>query len=257
FEPSARLTLKATSRQTIWAAVSRAIRAPSRVDRDLRFPTPALSPIVKNLLIGGADFKSETVIAYELGYRAQLGSKVSGSISTFYNDYNNVRSLSSSPPPAILGLPFFFENNLEGRTYGIELSANFQVLDWWRLHGGYNFLKEQIKVKPGRTDLNHALNETADPENQFSLRSSMDLSHNIELDGGFRWVDSFRFNNGGAPATIPNYFELDVRLGWSPRKDLEFSIVGQNLLHDHHLEYYTTPREEIRRSAYGKVTWRF
>ena len=257
FEPSVRLTLRATPRQTIWAAVSRAIRAPSRVDRDIRYPTPALSPIVKNLLIGGADFKSERVIAYELGYRAQLGAKVSGSISTFYNDYNNVRSLSSSPPPAILGLPFFFENNLEGRTYGIELSGNFQVLDWWRLHAGYNFLKEHIKVKPGRSDLNHALNETADPEHQFSIRSSMDLPQNIELDAGLRWVDSFRFNNGGAPATIPNYVELDVRLGWHPRKDFELSIVGQNLLHDHHLEYYTNPREEIRRSAYGKVTWRF
>src|SRR5258705_1663620 len=150
FEPSARLTLRATPRQTIWAAVSRAIRAPSRVDRDVRYPTPALSPIVQNLLIGGADFKSETVIAYELGYRAQLGSKDSCPTSTLFNDYNNVRSLSSSRPPAILGLPLFFDNNLDGRTYGIEFSAHFQVLDWWRLHGGANFLNEHNQVGHGR-----------------------------------------------------------------------------------------------------------
>ena len=85
----------------------------------------------------------------------------------------------------------------------------------------------------------------------------MDLPQNMELDAGLRWVDSFRFNNGGAPATIPNYVELDARLGWRPRKNFELSIVGQNLLHDHHLEYYTSPREEIVRSVYGKVTWRF
>src|SRR5258706_10565904 len=180
FEPSARLTLRATPRQTIWAAVSRAIRAPSRVDRDVRYPTPALSPIVKNLLIGGADFKSETMIAYELGYRPHLGSKVSGSISTFYNDYKNVRSLSFSPPPAILRLPLFFENNLEGRTYGIELSANFQVVEWWRLHGGYNFLQEHIRVKAGGNAIKHVLHQNAGPENQISIPSSLGFAHKIE-----------------------------------------------------------------------------
>jgi iron complex outermembrane receptor protein len=260
FEPSARFAWRATAQQTVWTAVSRAIRAPSRVDRDILLPTPALSPAIKNLLIGGAGFKSETVIAYELGYRAQLGSRVTGSISTFYNDYDNVRSTSPSPPPAFFGLPLVYTNNLEGRTYGIEVSTNIQALRWWRLHGGYTFLREHIKIKPGRTDFNNALNETADPENRFSIRSSMDLPQGFELDAGLRWVDSFRFNNSGKPDTVHDYFELDLHLGWHPTKHLELSIVGQNLLHDQHLEYVISspnPREEIRRGVHGKVTWRF
>ena len=258
-EPSARLAWTPTEQQTIWAAVSRAIRAPSRVDRDIRVPTPAFAPLINNVLIGGADFQSETVIAYELGYRAQLGSKFSASISTFFNDYNDVRSLSRSPPPSFLGLPFFYENNLEGETYGIELSANYRVFDWWRLHGGYDLLEEDIRVKSGRTDFNNARNETADPEHKFSIRSSMDLPQNIQLDAGLRWVDSFEFNNAGTPATVPAYFEMDARISWHPIKNLELSIVGQNLLHDHHLEYVISspPREEIVRSVYGKVTWHF
>jgi iron complex outermembrane receptor protein len=260
FEPTARLAWTATKRQTLWAATSRAIRAPSRVDRDLRLPTPALAPIIKNLLIGGANFRSETVIAHELGYRAQLGSKVSGSISAFHNVYDNVRSTSLSLPPALIGLPLFYENNLAGQTHGIELSVNYQALKWWRLHGGYNLLKEDIQVKRGHKDFNNALNETADPEHQFALRSSMDLSQAIELDAGLRWVDSFRFNNSGVAAIVGNYCELDARLGWHVNKDLEFSIVGQNLLHQHHLEYVISspnPREEIARSLYGRMTWRF
>ena len=258
-EPSARLAWTPTDQQTIWAAVSRAIRAPSRVDRDIRVPTPAFAPLINNVLIGGGDFQSETVIAYELGYRAQLGSKFSASISTFFNDYDDVRSLSSSPPPAFLGLPFFYKNNLEGETYGIELSANYRVFDWWRLHGGYDLLEEDIRVKSGRTDFNNARNETADPEHKFSIRSSMDLPQNIQLDAGLRWVDSFEFNSGGTPATVPAYFEMDARISWHPIKNLELSIVGQNLLHDHHLEYVISspPREEIVRSVYGKVTWHF
>jgi iron complex outermembrane receptor protein len=186
YEPGARLAWRPTDRQTFWGAVSRAVRAPSRVDRDIRLPTPAFSPVADNLLIGGDDFESETVIAYELGYRVQLGSKFFGSISTFYNEYDDVRSTSASPPPAAFGLPLFYENNLEGHTYGLELSANYQLLDWWRLRAGYTHLRENLRVKSGEFDFNNALNETADPKHQFSVRSSMNLPHNIEFDAGLR-----------------------------------------------------------------------
>jgi iron complex outermembrane recepter protein len=261
-EPSARIAWLPTAQQTLWAAVSRAIRAPSRIDRDVRLATPLLSPIVNNLLIGGANFKSETVVAYELGYRTRFGSKVSGSISSFFNDYDNIRSTSLSPPDPLFGLPFplFHENNLEARTYGVELSGNYQVHNNWRLHLGYNFLKEKVRVKPGKTDFNNALNETADPSHQVAFRSSADLARNLELDSAFRWVDSFQFNNSSVAEVVPDYFELDLRLGWRATKNLQLSIVGQNLLHDHHLEYVIAdpnPREEIVRSVYGKVTWRF
>jgi len=251
FEPSARLAWTPTEQQTIWAAVSRAVRTPSRVDRDIREP---VSPPF--ILAGESSFISETLIAYELGYRAQLGPKISTSISAFYNDYDHVRSLSFTPTTII---PLFFANNLEGETYGFEFSANYQILEWWRLHAGYDLLKEHIRVKPGQADINHAHNETADPENQFSLRSSMDLPANLELDAGLRWVGTLHNNNGATLGTVPSYFELDVRLGWRPTKNLELSIVGQNLLHDHHAEYgFPSPaREEIERSVYGKVTWQF
>jgi iron complex outermembrane receptor protein len=261
-EPSVRVAWLPTARQTFWGAVSRAIRAPSRIDRDVRLPTPLIAPIVTNLLIGGANFKSETVVAYELGYRAHVGSKVSGSISTFFNDYDDIRSTSLSPPDPLFGLPFplFHENNLEAHTYGVELSGNYQLQKNWRLHLGYTFIKEKVRVKPGKSDFNNALNETADPAHQVSFRSSTDLPRNFELDSAFRWVDSFVFNNSSAPAAVPDYFELDVRLGWRATKNLQLSLVGQNLLHDHHLEYVIAnpnPREEIVRSVYGKVTWKF
>lgn len=251
-EPNVRLQWNFTTNQMLWGAISRAVRTPSRVDRDIREPN-APTPV----LAGMPSFVSETLVAYELGYRAQLGTKFSASVSTFYNDYNNVRSLSSTPATIV---PLFFANNLEGDTYGAELSATYQVLDWWRLHGGYDFLKEHIHVKPGQIDLDNALNETADPQNQFSLRSSMDLPAQLELDSALRWVDKFTINNSGVPATVPSYFELDARLAWHATKNLELSIVGQNLLHERHLEYGVpgAPNtEEIVRSVYGKVTWRF
>ncbi|HWS61729.1 MAG TPA: TonB-dependent receptor [Steroidobacteraceae bacterium] len=251
WEPSGRLQWNVAADQMLWTAVSRAVRTPSRIDRDIREPNP-LTPI----LVGESSFRSETLIAYELGYRARLGSKISASLSTFYNDYDNVRSLSYTP---VTIAPVFFANNLAGDTYGAELSMDYQIIDQWRLHGGYDLLKERIHVKSGQFDFNKALNETQDPQQQFSLRSSVDLLRNIELDGGLRWVDKLIANNGGVPATVPSYFELDVHLGWHPIPKLELAIVGQNLLHSHHPEYglpIAIPnREEIQRSVYGKISY--
>ena len=260
YEPSVRLQLNLTPKQMLWGAVSRAVRTPSRIDRDLISQTGFPPPFPPAIFGGGPTFTSESVIAYELGYRAQLTSKVSTSVSLFYNDYDDIRSYTPGPAgfPSF-GFPLITHNNLVGETYGLELSATYQLLDWWRLHAGYDLLKENIRVKPGQVDFSAGLNETADPENQFSLRSSMDLPHNVELDAAWRWVDTLHNNNGPTPGTVPGYFEMDVRLAWHPVKNLELSVVGQNLLHNHHPEYGfpDSTREEIARSVYGKLAWQF
>lgn len=259
-EPSARLKWDITPKQMLWAAVSRAVRTPSRIDVALSEPGP--SSFLTILQGGGASYTSENVIAYELGYRAQLGPKVDTSISTFFNVYNDVRSTTTNSTLDVFHLPFpyYFQNNLEGNTYGLELGVNYQVLEGWRLHAGYDFLKEDIHVKPGQDDINDGLNETSDPEHQFQIRSSMDLPGRLELDSGLRWVDILRVNNGTTEATVPSYFELDVRLGWHATKNIELSVVGQNLLHDHHAEagFPGAPTtEQITRNVYGEVAFRW
>lgn len=259
-EPSCRLQWNFTPKQMLWTAVSRAVRMPSRIDRDLLQPTLLPPPFPESIISGGPDYASEILVAYELGYRAQLGAKLVTSISAFYNDYSDLRSLT---PGAAgfpkFGFPLVFHNNLEGETYGVEFSATYQLLDWWRLRGAYNLLKEDIRVKAGQVDFSNGINETADPEHQFSLRSSMDLSHNLELDAGFRWVDTLHNNNGPTAGTVPSYCELDIRVGWRPTKNFELSLVGQNLLHDHHPEYGfpSATRAEAGRSIFGKITWRY
>ena len=250
FEPSVRTEWEITPRHAIWAAVSRAVRMPSRFDRDLR--VPATSPI----LDGGPRFESETVVAYEAGYRARIGPRVLVSTAAFFNRYDKIRSVSPIPgAPA----PFYVENNVEGRTHGLELDSTCEVTPGWRLRAGYALLVESIRVKPGRIDRNNGLSEVADPRNQFSLRSSWDLPRRVELDAGVRWVDELRVNNGGMPAHVPAYWEMDVRLAWRPAEHLELSLVGQNLLHDQHREYGapSPTREEIERSLHAKIAWRF
>ncbi len=262
-EPSARVKWDVDNGQMLWAAVSRAVRMPSRVDEDEQLSTPKLDPFgYQALLTGSSDFVSEILIAYELGYRAEWNRKLSTSISTFFNNYTDIRSTGISPPNGLLDLPlpYVFQNNLLAQTGGVELTTDYQVLEGWRLHAGYDLLQENVWVKPGTTDINNALNETADPPNQVFLRSSMDLPGDLEFDPAFRWIDSIVYNNNGAAARVPSYAELDARLGWNLTSNLEISVTGQNLLHYEHVEYLvsgTNQNEWIQRSVYGKVTCRF
>jgi iron complex outermembrane recepter protein len=239
-------------KQMLWGAVSRAVRTPSRVDEDeVEAAPPRLT-----LIEGSPDFTSETVVAYELGYRAELGSQTSVSLSTYYNEYNDIRSTSITPRTVV---PFYFANNLAGETHGFELSGTYQALPWWQLRASYDLLKENIGVKPGQFDLNDALNETADPESQYAVASNMEVLKNVALNARLRWVDSLEINNGSTIGTVPSYFELNARLGWRVSKNLELSLVGQNLLHAEHVEYgFPSPtREEIQRTFYGKAVWRY
>lgn len=260
FEPNVRMQFDLPNAQTLWASVSRAVRMPSRIDRHVRLPTPNFSPVVDHLLIGGEDFISETVIAYEAGYRAQIAATLFSSLSAFYNVYDHLRSTTVSPPDPDFGLPFpfFYENNLEGETYGIEVTLTWQALEWWKLHTAYNYLEGDIRVKAGRADFNNALNETADPKHRFSLRSSMELTEDVTLDAGYRWIDGFTYNNAGTAEGFPGYQELEVSLGWTLSPTLRLSVTGQNLLHDKHEEYPISggTRVAIQRSVYGKLAMR-
>jgi iron complex outermembrane receptor protein len=78
----------------------------------------------------------------------------------------------------------------------------------------------------------------------------LDLPLHVEFDAGFRFVGSI------ANQKVPAYSELDMRWAWRPNPKLEFSVVGQNLLHDRHTEFGSpNNRKEIERSVYGKVVW--
>jgi iron complex outermembrane recepter protein len=268
FEPSARLQWNLESTQLLWAAISRAVRTPSRYDRDLLVPSglinaPPPFQFPTTYLKGSPDFLSETLLAYEVGYRAQIGPKLAASVSAFYNDYQHLRSTTATPTTAVYVFPYpiFFQNNLEGETHGLEISASYQMLEWWRLHAGYDLLQEHLHVRPGEVDATGATNETADPQQQVALRTSMDLPRNMTFDAALRWVDALHINSGPTSGpvvgTVPSYFELDSGIAWHATRSLELSLVGRNLLHAQHPEYgFPSPtREQIRRSVFGRITW--
>ncbi len=246
-EPSLRIRQEIGDNWMVWAAISRAVRVPSRVDRDITQGTP---PYLV-LLSGNPEFRSETVIAEEIGFRGKIGGKATTSISFFYNQYDYIRSTELEPDVIF---PLSFHNGLMGETYGAEVNITYQVADWWKLTTSYNLLREDIRVKEGKTDINNALNETADPEGQFLFRSSFELPFGISVNGSFRWVDDLPINNSGEQETVPSYSELDGMITWKTNKNLALSIAGRNLLNKEHVEYgIARPTQQaIQRSVYIK-----
>jgi iron complex outermembrane recepter protein len=243
-QPSARVNWRMSRSGTLWAAVSRALRTPSRIDRELF--APANPPYV---LAGGPDFRSEELMAYELGYRLQRRALML-SLSTFYNRYDGLRSVEQANPPA--ALPLVIGNGAEGESYGAELSADYRVADAWRVRAGYTELRVNLWAKPTSTDPSAGSNESFSPDRQFSLNSSVDLPLDLRVDGGLRYVGRI------ANQQLPAYTELDARLTWSPTAQLALSIVGQNLLHRRHAEFGTlAARREIERGLHGAVEWKF
>ncbi len=244
-EPSVRTAWALTKVQTLWAAVSRAVRTPSRIDRDLF--SPATPPY---RIAGGPNVVSEKLVAYELGYRVQFGAQLGLSLATFYNDYRDLRSLEPLTPP--LAFPVVINSGLNGYSAGAELTAQWHASAAWRLRAGYTELHVHSEPQPGLPDRVSGRNVANDPSHQFLLRSLWDVTPKWQLDATLRAVG--RINN----QSVPGYAELDLRLGWRPSETLEISLAGQNLLHGRHAEFNPPgSRREIPRSIFGKVSWRF
>jgi iron complex outermembrane recepter protein len=258
FQPSARLLWTPTERQSLWASVSRAVRTPSRVDTDIAAsvaPNPAVPAFAR--LLGNKDFDSERLMAYELGYRVKATDRFSVDLAAFYNTYDNLLSIETGalflePPlaPTRFVLPLQFDNKMKAKVYGVEIAADWRWLDWWRWRLAYSYLHMDLTRKAGSNDVITAPGtEGGSPQNQVSVRSFVNLPGNLELDGAFRYVDTLPGGN------VRSYFNLDLRLGWHVTKNVELSLVGQNLLAGHHAEW--SGGTKIQRGIYTKATWRW
>jgi iron complex outermembrane receptor protein len=245
-QPSVRLSWVPDDRRTLWGAISRAVRTPTRYDEDIVFYT-AGTP----LLEGSNQFVSEELLAYELGYRLQPRTGLAVDVATYYNAYSHLRSFEPAAAPAVF--PYHFANELNADTWGAELKLSAQAASWWRLHAGYAYFAKSLRLDRESLDPTGGTNEGDDPRSRFLLRSLMDLPGRVELDGTLRYVARLP-----APV-VPAYTELDLRLGWRPTDALELSLAGQNLLHARHPEFGAPSplRQEVQRNVYGKVTWRF
>jgi iron complex outermembrane receptor protein len=241
--PDVRLAWSPSDHTLMWASAARAIRSPTPFDTDVEEWADGLVLFIE----GDPGFKPEKVNACEIGYRSQPHASISWSLSTFYNDYDDLRTIE----PASGGfLPLRWGNLMEGSAYGAEVWANWQVTQWWRLSPGFRNLHKRLRFSDGASGLLGVQQAGNDPGKRATLKSSMDFGR-WSLDAMLRYV-------GKLPSPQnPAYTEMDARLAWRASEALELSIVGTNLLDERHSEYALPTASEIRRSVYAQLRWTF
>ncbi len=287
FQPNIRILGKPHEDHRVWAAVSRAVRTPSRMDDDVRFNylsgfytpeylaqviPPEVLPAILTAFpdgvvgqvsgFGNHDFESEELWSAELGYRVKPVKQLFADIATFYNMYDNL--WTTEPGVAYLEMvpitlphlvvPIDWDNRMDGESYGVEFALNWDVVDWWRLAGGYTWMKLQLHLDKSSNSYLGEMDEDIVPQNQLTLRSYIDLPYDFELDAMAYYVDNL------AGMNVDSYTRLDLRLGWSPVEDLHLELVSQNLLDAEHLEFSqvtASSSTQVQRAMYGKIIWQF
>ncbi|HEU4634128.1 MAG TPA: TonB-dependent receptor [Flavisolibacter sp.] len=243
-QPSVRLAWNPRPQNTLWAAVSRAIRSPSRFDVDYYLPTYSVPPTSPSVA-GGPNFISEKVTAYELGYRLQPNQRSTFSVATFYNVYHDLYSVEALPGT----LTYQIQNGSEGNSWGAELSANYQVTDKWRWRGGYTYFDKDLSAKQGHTFNPDYLGN--DVRHRAVLQSMLDLPLHLQLDIAARYLSGLPKTI--ATAAVPSYFTFDSRIAYTFRQ-FEVAVVGQNLWEDKHTEFGVL---SLPRNVYAKISARF
>ena len=271
FEPNVRVLGTLTNKQSVWAAVSRAVRTPALTEEGLQLnvgivppgTAPFNSPLpLVEAIFGSPQFGSEDLLAYEVGYRVQATNSFSLDIAAFYNNYTNLRSaepgapiLVGSPVPSYVVLPFVASNKMSGGTYGIEPFAEWKILPRWKLMGSYSFLRMNIHKNANSLDPTPDLPNGASPRHQYYFRSSLDLPKHFEQDLMLRYVDKLPSLN------MPSYYSLDLHIGWKPISQIQLSFGAQNLLNSQHLEFIpefiNTLPTQVRRTFFGSIAWTF
>jgi iron complex outermembrane receptor protein len=261
-QPTAQLAWSPHARHAAWTSVSRAVRTPSPGDQNVRINLSAWAGAggITNLLalLGNRDFRSEDLLAWELGYRLQATARVSLDLASFYNSYDEVRSfrlgapfLEQVPAPLHVLVPGYFGNQSKARSHGLEVAANWTPIGGWRWSAGYTGLALRLRHPP--TGMDTSMLEGDSPAHQVNLRSYLDLSRTLQWDSALYYVSAL------SKLHVPAHTRLDTRLGWRATSELEVSVSLQNLLDNRHPEFVpegTSRMTEIGRSVYGKVTWR-
>jgi iron complex outermembrane receptor protein len=260
-QPNIRTVWTPHPKHTLWAAISRAVRIPGAFEDRVQFNSTGASagpPFVVRI-IGDGRTEAEELLAYEAGYRVQIQENFSVDFAGYVFQYYNLIDLRTGTPftetvpsPSHTVSPLFFDNALEGETYGLEISADWRPLDFWRLTGSYSYNTIDLRLTTDSV-ISSAENPEGEPNHIFNIRSYLELPHDLEFDTLLYYVSRYTERN------VDAYTRLDLRLGWKPTPQFELSLTGQNLLEDQHPEFGNDLqfRSEVERGFIAKATFRF
>jgi len=256
-QPSARVSWYPDNKQTVWAAVSRAVRTPSILEESSNFNSQTIAAGLIAQQQYNKNMTSEDLVAYEVGHRIKPTQSVSLDSTAFINDY---RKLATNEPLAFIDAgggnfyaPYQINNLGSGRAYGFEESADWDVTPTWNLVANYSYIN--LLLDQSQTlDPTFKGQEGNVAHHQFMLRSQLYLPHDVRLINTAYYVD--RLPNQSVDA----YARFDMEVIWKATEGIELSLNAQNMFDPKHPEFGAPPngvQNEIPRAVYGKIAVRY
>jgi len=220
FQPGVRASWMANDSNVLWAGYSKAHRQPS-----LRERYTTLSPVkiwdgnwTNRPYAGNESLDREEIDSFELGWRSRPSENLLLEISSYYYDTKNAVLASQTSVNA-------YEAK-DAKSYGGELSIDWDVSTVWNLSGGYSLARGEIE---GERNYDF-------PEQTASLTSRIAYSDSLTLIQSLYYSDETQIPSDYNPITIPSHLRLDLGLVWEPKDGWEIGIFGRDLLEPHHVE---------------------
>lgn len=255
FQPTVRSLWHVNKAHTVWAAASRAVRTPSRIELHSRMTTfDSSSPqgLVGLRINGNENLRAEDLRAYELGWRWRPLQRVSFDAALYRHDYDHliggtggVPTFELLPIPALY-VDLLFVNLQSARVDGAEAVVEWAAAPWARFEAQGNWIQTRVDGSP---------TGPVDPEESYSLRAQFDLADDVELDLSWRSIGRLT----GMGPTIPSYDSLDLRVAWRMMPNIELSVSVANALDNEHVEFTQdlafAPGVSIGRTAFARFVW--
>ncbi len=267
-QPTARVFWQPHTNTTLWAALSRAVRIPSKGELDtilyIWLPTEEGNSYLPTLIRieGNKKLKPEKLVALEGGIRTNFKKQVYIDLSVFLNLYSDLIAVKVPQTEPLLipdPIPHFYTstkdtNLMDGESYGLELALNADITENIRFKASYTYLKLFLHTNNPTLWLGEEL-EKQWPRHILSFRTFYRIKDSFYFNTRLRYVSSLSSYH------VPSYWATDISILWKLNPSLEVSFGGQNIFDPRHPEFgqgyvLKTPLHEVKRNFFFKVTWR-
>ncbi|MBN2102667.1 TonB-dependent receptor [bacterium] len=252
-QPTLRGLWHGTTKYRLWAAISRAVRTPSRAERDANilaaYSPPGNLAIQDDYpmfgrVVGQSGFDSETMIAYEMGYRFQPEANLYLDFSVYYNQYDRLRiggkgetRLMGTPEDPYIEQLLVMQNGMACESMGLEALVDWNVKTFFRIRLIYSYLDmyfsyDQDYIIDGQVLADYT--DEKSPDHQMGIWCSWNPASSVKLDV----LGHYQSENQNI--ADPLNIHMNARLAWQYTPMISIALTGQNLWEAGKTEFIST-----------------
>ena len=276
YQPNLKLTHILNSQNTFWAAITRAVRIPSRAERDSTFPLYYLGadaipgvPVPVFLQLEAPDKKLdvEKQRSTEAGWRYHPSANFSLDTTVFFNQYKGLRNVylgtpRCEPDPTCLFFahsivqPIHVANLDFADTYGLEVLASQQINADLSLESSLSVVNIEYENNSGLEQF--YIGALSPGVGQPMVKVNSQVNWQINATSSFTGI--YRYVSSPNVGDIDSYHVVDLMYRRQFTPHVEASLAARNLgsTHDEFAEFLIQqPIGYVEPSFHLMLDWRW